>query len=239
MAFVAGNRSRVLAGDFHFSPVTADWSHDDAVDTLEVSTINDTAKAFIVGQNTSTFNLSGWLDVDSTADAHFDQMNDWKAGTSAEPVSFAPNGFAITEPVIMVGGLETNFTTGSQVADKVTYSLTGQADGPTDLGKSLKDLSAVTVDTNGTGVDYTTVSTTSGGVAHLHVTAFSGFSGVVFTIADSADNSSFATIGTFTTVAGLTSQRLTITGTVRRYIRYVADVTGTGSVTFAVAFARR
>lgn len=239
MGFVSAHKSRVLAGDFNFSPVTAQVAADWPSDMLDTTVINDTAKAFIVGQDTSTFALSGWLDVDATANLHFDQMNDWKAATAAEPVSFAPNGFGLGELVHMAGALEASFSTGSQVADKVTFSLNAQTDGATDIGYSLKDLAAVTVDTDGTGVDYTTVTTTSGGAAHLHVTAFSGFTSAVVTVADSADNVSFATIGTFTTVTGLTQQRLVISGTVRRYIRYSVDVTGTGSVTFQVSFARR
>jgi hypothetical protein len=238
VAFISAQKSRVLVGDFAFSPYTAQIDAESPTDMLDFTVVTDTAKAFLPGQDTSTVGLSGWLDVDATSNAQFDQLNDLKAATSPEPFTYGPNGLALTSEVWMAGVNAAQFTTGAAVADKVTWALNMQATGSTDRGVSLKDLSAVTVDTNGTGVDGTAQST-SGGIAHLHVTAFSGFSGAVFTIADSADNSSFATIGTFTTATGPTSERLAISGTVRRYVRYAVDVTGTGSVTFAVAFARK
>lgn len=238
MSFVSAHKSRLLLGDFNFSPVTAQAGSDWPSDMLDVTTINDAAKAFIPGQDTSTFSLSGWLDVDATANAHFDQMNDLKSATATEPLTWAPGGLVLGTGLQMAGVWESSFATGSQVADKVTFSLGAQTSGPTELGYSLHDLSAETVDGDGTGVDLTTVSTTSGASAHLHVTAYSGLTSAVITVADSANNSVFATIGTFATVTGITSERLIIAGTIRRYVRYSIDVTGTGSVTFAVAFAR-
>ena len=229
----------MLIGDFNFSPVTASVSADWPTDMLDHTTIADAAKVFIPGQDTSTAQLSGWLDVSSAADAHFDQLNDYKAATAAEPFTYAPNGFALGETVWMAGALAAGFTTGSQVADRVTYSLNLQTDGSTDLGISLHDLTAVTADGDGTGYDGTVTDSASGGVGHLHVTAFSGFSSASVVIADSANNSAFSTILTFSTISGITQQRSVITGTVRRYLRYTVDVTGSGSMTFAAAFARR
>lgn len=240
MAFVSAQKSRLLLGDFNFSPVTAQASSDWPSDMLDTTTLNDTAKAFIVGQDTSTFTLSGWLDVDATANAHFDQMNDLKSATATEPLTWAPGGLVLGTGLQMAGVWESSFATGSQVADKVTFSLGAQTSGPTEFGYSLHDLSAETVDGDGTGVDFTDVTTTSGAAAHLHVTAYSGLTSAVITVADSATlGGVYATIGTFATVTGITSERLIIAGTIRRYVRYSIDVTGTGSVTFAVSFARR
>ena len=238
MAFVSATKSRVLIGDFNFSPVTASVSGDWPTDMLDFTTINDAAKVFQPGQDTSTAALSGWLDVDATSNLHFDQLNDLKANTTPEPFTYAPRGFALGTEVWMAGALAAGFSTGAQVADRVTYSLDLQTDGATELGISLHDLTAETADGNGTGYDGGAASS-AGGVGHLHVTAFSGFSAASIVIADSADNSSFATILTFTSVAGLTQQRSVITGAVRRYIRYSIDVTGSGSITFVATFARR
>lgn len=239
MAFSAGFRSRVLIGDFHFSPVLTDFDVPWSTDMLDTTVLTSTAKEFIPGLDTSTFTGSGWLDTDGTANAHFDQVGDWKSATTPEPLTYAPRGLTLGQEVVMVNALESQVSFGSQVGSVVSWSLTGQTDGATDYGVSIKDLAAITSTGNGTGVDLTTVSTTSGAVAHLHVTAFTGFSSVTIVVADSADNSTFATIGSFTAVTGLTSQRLAITGTIRRYVRYAATVTGSGSITFAVSFARR
>jgi hypothetical protein len=239
MPFLSGQKARVLVGDFSFSPVTAQVSADWPTDMLDHTTIADSAKVFIPGQDTSTSSLSGWLDVSGAADAHLDQLNDLKAATAPEPYTFAPNGFALGETVWMAGALAAGFSTGSQVADRVTYSLNLQTSGTTELGISLHDLVAVTADGDGASYDGTVASSASGAVAHLHVTAFSGFSAASIVVADSANDSTFATIGTFASVAGITQERLVIAGTVRRYLRYSIDVTGSGSITFAVTFARR
>ena len=99
------------------------------------------------------------------------------------------------------------------------------------------DLAAITSDTNGTAVD-NAAGTTNGGTGVVHVTAFSGFSGGVFKVQHSTDNSSWSDLITFTTVAGKTSERVTVSGTVNRYLRFFTDVTGTGSVTVQGSFAR-
>lgn len=98
-----------------------------------------------------------------------------------------------------------------------------------------------TAATNGTGVDQTTVSTSFGWQASLHVFAFTGTS-VTVSIEDSADNITFAALSgaTFTAATGITSERIASaspTATVRRYVRAVTTGTFT-SATFAVAFVR-
>jgi len=133
--------------------------------------------------------------------------------------------------------LLTQFSTSSAVADVVTASITTQNTGPLGAGVVVATQAAITTTGNGTGVD-NAVATTGGAVAHLHVSAFSGLTSDTITVQDSADNSSFATIGTFAVVTGATYQRLNIAGTVRRYTRVVDTCVGVGSCTRIVALAR-
>lgn len=239
MSFVSAQKSVVLLGDFNFTVVTANVNAAWTADMLDYSTLADTAKQLVPGQDTSTAALSGWLDSDGAANAHFDQMADYKAAGAAEPFTYGHQGIAVGDPVTMLGVLSSGFTTGSEVAGRITFDLPMQTDGITDLGVSLKPLAAVTADTDGTAVD-NAASSVGGGAAHLHVTAYSGFTSAVVKVQHSTDNfsGSIVDLVTFTTVTGLTSQRSTVTGTVNRYLRYTVDVTGTGSITFAVSFAR-
>jgi hypothetical protein len=98
-----------------------------------------------------------------------------------------------------------------------------------------------TVATNGTGIDFGSVSTLFGWTAFLHVFAFTGTS-VTVKVQDSADNVTFADLtgGSFTAATAQTSERITsssTTATVRRYVRAIS--TGTfSSATFAVNFVR-
>lgn len=99
-----------------------------------------------------------------------------------------------------------------------------------------------TTATNGASVDQTTASTAFGWQAYLHVFAFAGTS-VTVQLQDSADNATFANLGTggaFTAATGITSQRLASPGatdTVRRYVRAVTSGTFTNAV-FSVVFVR-
>jgi len=94
-----------------------------------------------------------------------------------------------------------------------------------------------TAATNGASID-TTASRNFGAQAYLHVTAFTGTS-VTITIEDSTNNSTWATLATFTVVSTPGRQRIatSLTETVDRYVR--VKTTGTFSnVKFAVNFVK-
>jgi hypothetical protein len=233
MAFVSAQSTRLLVGDFNLAAYTTQAGSTFTQEVHDTTTLVDTAKQFILGQETSTFTVAGLYD----AAQHTDEAS-FKASSTPTPISYAPRGFALGREVWLVNSLLTEFATESSVSSAVAFQLNCQTDGGTDIGVSLVDHAAITSDTNGTGVDGS-ASSANGGVAHLHVTAFSGFSSAVVTVADSANNSTFATIGTFTTVSGVTAERISIAGTIRQYTRYVVDVTGSGSITMQVGLARR
>ena len=238
MAFKNAQKSRVIVGQTSFSGYTRTVETGITVDMLETTTLVDTAKAFIPGQSDASFSLGLILDTDTTANGEWDRATTWKSATPVA-VTYGPSGLAALDEVFLIGALEASFSTSSTVSGTVDAAITAQPDGGADAGISLSDLEAVTVDGNGTARDLTAAST-NGGVGHLHVTAFSGLTSNDITIEDSADGSTgWATILTFTQVTGLTSQRLAITGTVRRYLRVVDNVTGVGSCTRQVSFARR
>ena len=231
MAFKAGFKTRVLNGDFSLSAKATSVSLPLSIDMLDTTTLADTAKRFVAGAESSTFSVEGFIDVDTATDN--------AAWTASQPFTYGQEGLTIGDPVVMVTALRSSYELGSPVAGVSSFTLGGTTDGRTDFGRVLHDLTAVTTTENGTAYDYG-ASSSAGAVAHLHVTAYSVATSAVFTVQDSADGSTgWATIGTFATVTGVTSEAITITGTVRRYLRYVATLTGAGSVTFAIAAARR
>ena len=63
MAFKSAQASRVLVDHLHASGYTRNLSTNDTTDMLDVTTIADTAMAFIPGQNASTFSLDMLLDA--------------------------------------------------------------------------------------------------------------------------------------------------------------------------------
>lgn len=232
MAFVSATKSRVLAGSASYSCYSRGFTMSSSVDMLEVSTLCDDAKAFIPGQESSTASFD--LIYDEAQAAH---AGTWSTATKL-PVTYLPDGAAVSERAFLLDSIRTEYSTTSSVTGTVDATLSTQTTGDTGYGVALSGLAAVTADTNGTSVDNLGF-TTRGGVAHLHVTAFSGLTSSVITIEHSSNNSTWTTLATFTTVTGTTSQRVEVTGSVLRYLRVVDDVTGTGSCTRLVAFARR
>lgn len=210
-------------------------------DMIEVSTLADTSHVFIPGQTTSTFQIAGPLDVDPTANGQADAVADIKANsTTATPITYFPLG-TTDGGGWLLEAWATELTTESPLAGSTDWSLSAQTSGATDMAGVLLSSAAVTVDTNGASVD-NGAATTNGGVAHLHVTGFTGLTSDAIIIQHSstgAFSGEQTTLVTFTTATGQTSQRVEVSGTVNRYLRVVDDVTGTGTCTRVVAFSRR
>ena len=158
-------------------------------------------------------------------------------------ISLGLNGFAAGNLVEMMQAVLPTYDNSSAEEQLVQVSGQFDSDELIDCGVSLHDLVAETgaPPVNGTDVDWTDVSTTSGWVAHLHVTAFSGTS-VVIKIQDSADGSSWADLASaaFTSVTAPVSQRLESFGsTVRRHTRVIIASGTYTSCTFVCTFSRR
>ena len=77
---------------------------------------------------------------------------------------------------------------------------------------------------------------TAGAEMILHVTAFTG-SNFTATVQDSSNGSSWGTLKAFTQVTDTGSERVTVSGTVERYVRVISAGTF-NPVTFAVSFRR-
>lgn len=90
----------------------------------------------------------------------------------------------------------------------------------------------------GTGGTFVRANSTAGAVGYMHVQAFSGFSGVVLKIRDSADDSTYADLITFATVSAIGAERQAVSGVIDRYTCVDGDVTGSGSITPWVGLAR-
>lgn len=240
MSFRPTADARVYIHSLAAAAYARNASTDSQTDMFEVTTLADRAKAFIPTLESSTFSIDGPLDVDASAGGQFDAITSIKASTTNVPISYLP--VSTDGGVWLLDAIETSITTSTVVAGSADWSATAQTSGQTDFnGKILENNTSVTVDTDGSTLD-NGAATTNGAAIHLHVTAFSGLTSDDI-IVEASTTGSFGgeetTLATFTQVTGLTSERLTVTGTVPRYLRVVDDVTGTGSITRFVAIARR
>lgn len=232
MTFTQGYKARVLLGDLSMSPKLSDVSLPFTAEMLDVTTFADNGvKRFIPGLGSSTTSMNGFMDTETVA--HMDGYTD------TAPFTYGPRGLSHSSLLFMVDTLKASFELGSAVAGVSSFTLSGQTDGVTDLGVSLHDLEAETSDGNDSNYDGA-ASSTLGAAGQLHVTAFSGFSAVDVAIQHSANGSSgWSDLIAFTQVSGTTSERVEVTGSVNRYVRAEWDITGSGSITFQVGFARR
>lgn len=237
MSFGHSKNSRVLLNEIHVSGDVTNYSVSLTRELSEVTTLLDTGCRYLPGLKSGTVSVQGVLDV-AAAGSLYNEAVTTPGVDDGALWTVLPDGLTVGNFAFITVSDPSGFTVDSTVHDAVKLSIEGTADDGVDLGVSLHGLTAETTGTNAASVD-NLAATTNGGVGVVHVTAYTGFTNVVPKIQDSADNISFADILTFTTVTGVTSQRSLITGNVRRYIRALWTVSGTGSITFAMAFARR
>lgn len=236
MAALAGFKSRILVDDFHLSTVLQQFSPDTNVAMLDATVFTSDAMEYVAGISGSKLTAAGLL---NTADSsgQLDLLDEWTTST-AKPVTIGMAGLAVGSPLWMTAATESSFTVTTAAAAVVGFSLEAQTNGRLDQGVSLHDLTAETADEDGAAVDGAALSP-SGGIGHLHVTAFSGLTSADITIESSTDGAtSWTNEITFAQVTGVTSERVQSATTVLRYTRYTLDVTGTGSISFQVGFAR-
>lgn len=232
MAFSAGNQCSVLIGANDVSTYFKQADVDQSVAALDTTTFKATSKAVLPGHSDGKIDLDGlW---DPTKDPTFVS---YIATSSGQVATVGPTGLALGAVAYLMSSRQISYRESTPVGGLCSIKVGMTADGGVRAGVSLQDLAAQTATGNGSSVDGV-AATTAGAVAHLHVSAYSGFTNVVFTVEDSANNSSFSTIGTFTTVTATGSERITIAGNVRQYVRIVRTVTGSGSVTFQASIAR-
>lgn len=240
MAFVNANQTRLIYGTNPLAAYLKSATPAFSADMLDTTTLADTSKVYTVGVTEYVLNVDGLFDSTTTAgDVWANITADIAAGTT-EPVSVAPEGFAVGNSVWVLPVKVATYEVGGSVADLVTFTMSMQAAVAPAVGRSLSDLTAYTTTTNGTSVDNAAASS-NGAVANLHVTARSGTSPTLaVTIQHSTNNSTWTTLATFTTATTVTSETVTITGTVNRYTRAVFTVGGTTpSFTAQVSLARK
>ena len=153
-------------------------------------------------------------------------------GTS-KVLSYAPAGNTlgakfISSPTVIANYVR-QIARGALTKAKAMY----ESEGNHDEGKIVATLAARTTagNTQAASLDNTAASS-NGCAATLQMTSLTlgGYTNIIVKLQDSADNSSFADIITFTAItAAPAAERKTLTGSVRRYLAAAWAYTGSGS----------
>lgn len=203
-------------------------------DTVEVPTP--------VGQKKYTLSVSGGFFDDDANGAH-GLLAAGADGTS-RVVCFGLQGNTVGAPFVgCLGALAVAYEVIPGNGDLTKANATYLIDGHAYEGKIVQPWATKTADwdTKATVFD-NLASSPDGGIGFQQVSAMSGFTGFVGKIQDSADNVTFADLVTFTNVTAApgtgAAETVSVSGTVDRYLAFVGNVTGTGSITAFSGFAR-
>jgi hypothetical protein len=244
-SFRHGKNTVVLFGSLNASPFLNEASTSRTIETGETTAFGNENKTYIVGLQDGTVSLSGMFD--NTNGAIDDHVN---AAIAQENRVFTiqPTGSAQGEQAQLIQGQLTSYDVTSAVGDIVTVTAEVQASGSLGSINGGKVISSSTVNLTAsnsaastTGVDFS-ASTNNGAIGHLHVTANNGNNVLNIKLQDSANNSTFNDLITFTQVSasGTTAERVEVAGAVDQYVRAVVTSSITAwSATYNVSLARR
>ena len=237
--FAHGKNVNVFVNEYDFSTYFNDVSATSTVETAEVSAFGSSAKEYIVGLLDGTVSLSGMFDGTATGtDVVFSAV---LGSTTKQNVIVAPSGHSNGASAIVLEADDTSYEVSGAVADVVQTSAEFQSSDGVEHGKILSSGSPITATGSGTSVD-NTASSANGGVGFVSVPTNTRNGNITVKVQQSADNSTFTDLITFTVVTSTqkTFERVEVAGTVARYLRVNYTVAGsTGSATPVVAFARR
>jgi hypothetical protein len=237
--FAHGKNVNIFVNEFDFSTYFNDVSATSSIETAETTAFGSSAKEYIVGLQDGTVSLSGMFDGTTTGtDVVFSAV---LGSTTKQLVVVAPSGNSVGATAIVLEADNTSYEVSGAVADVVQTSAEFQSSDGVEHGRILSSGTAVTTTGNGTSVDNGAAST-NGGVGFVSVPTNTRNGNITVKVQQSADNSTFTDLITFTEVTSTqkTSQRVEVAGAVARYLRVNYTVAGsTGSATPVVAFARR
>lgn len=253
--FAQGHGSRILMGRYDMSPFLSEWAIDATLDAPDITMLGSSHRTYQPGGlGDVTASFAGIYSHGTTADStgsnstHMSQVLDnYFGGSTRFVTTILPSGQTAGARALLLDAEVTSHAITSPVEDVLRTSVELQGSDGYDGGRLLRALAASTSTGSGAAVLGTgttgTGGTTGGGVAHLHITAETNVTTATIKVQHSTSGSTWADLTTFTAATGPTWQRSTASGTIKEQLRATLSTltegaTG-GSLTWAVAFARR
>lgn len=229
-------------GQYYVSSYFKDAEVGGTKEEAEVTNFASTAKEFLIGQTEGDVSLSGFFDAAANAIAA--QIDALIGVSTPTPLTMAWQGDDTLHNFAAVLGLViTKVSPKSSVGNAVLLDVEGRPSAGPDWGTLHAQLNTGGVGTTAfTSYDWGATDLTSlGFAANLHVTGITLSPTLAGKIQDSADNAAWADItgGAFTNISVAGSQHLTGTASVRRYTRWAYTISGTGTMSYLVSFAKK
>jgi hypothetical protein len=241
LSFKHGRLGEIWLNGVDVSPFFASADVGSKLATADVSTFKASWKAYLAGLAESTLSAAGYYD---SADA--DKVRDTLQAAVGQATYFPAGAVAIGDQGRLLNINTSDVKYGSKIGGAVTMDWTAMSTAPVGLGNCLATLAVYGVGVNvaltgePSGLGNGGVQTTTGLVAHLHVTAMTGGDTHTFKLQDATTvGGAYTDIasGAFVNVTAVGSQRLVVPGTIRQFVRLMYTVAG-HSATFGVAAAR-
>ena len=238
MSFVHGSGGRFYVNGFDLSAFLKRVSGSEEIEALDSTTLGATAKTYLPGLIDATLSAEGLF---SGAVAATDAVLS-AAVRGRTPVlwNWLPAGDINGVSGYGMSAISTTYDIETPVDELVSVTAEAQSNTGLERVQILHPLAVQTATGNGVPRDHGT-ATNNGGVAYLQVAAASGTTpNLTVRIQHSVDNSVWVDLVTLTGVAAANNaQRLTVAGTVNRWVRVTWTITGTDpSFTFFAAFGR-
>jgi hypothetical protein len=241
MAFAAGKGAKILFDEVDISPYLGQFESAVEASQIEASPFGSEFAEFITGIRSGRVSFQGFYDSAANAiDEKFRTV--MTQGTLGQLITIGPVGYAIGKPTILLSSSFARYSLSGPVDGMVGLTAEINADGGTEFGVSLHDLTAETATGNGTGYN-SGAGTTNGGVAHIQCTAVTGSSpSLTGKVQHSTDGSSWSDLVTFAALTAAGKERVVVAAgtTVNQHLRATWTIAGTTpSFTFHISFARR
>ena len=212
------------------------------VNLLDATTFQPSGgdKIYVPGFTDGSLSLEGFFESDASAPEVGDVLDTVLGSETKQVVTISPeNVDTLGNRCYLLDADTVSYEVSSPVAGLVQCNAQLQSSGGVGYGRILQVKGALTATGNGTSYD-SGASSTGGGVGHIHATTVSGTTPTLTgKIQHSSDNSSWSDLISFTQLTDEGAERIEVSGTVNRYLRFIRTIGGTGpSFTVTVAFAR-
>ncbi len=249
MAFKHGRLGELWLNEVDISNYFASADMTAKVDTADVTTfkvagVQSTYHAYVSGLAAATLTAAGFYDS-SEADQVRETLQEVTTNTLGQ-LTYLPasgNGGVIGDQARLLNINSSDYRTSSKVGNAIVMDWTAMSTAPLGIGTVLAPLVSygvgATVALGGDGL-LTSAASTTGLIAHLHVTAMTGGDTHQFKLQDATTiGGAYTDIasGAFTNVTAVGSQRLVVPGTIRQFVRVMYTVAG-HAATFGIAAGR-
>ncbi len=201
-------------------------------DATDKTVMESTAKEYMPGLQDSSVSASGFYDGASGA---VDDLLSATFGTGSDLWTWFPEGdaFGLTGRGMLAE--RSAYSVNSTVDGASRISIAGQGSTQSHFITSLHGRAVRTASGSGAALDNGAASA-AGAVGYLQALAVTG--SVVVKIEHSTNGTTWTDLVSFTPVTGRSGQRISVPGTVNRYVRAIFTLDGGESIEMQVAFKR-